>query len=115
MKQFNEIFGKVMIEVTPTEVAMLGTDVPVVTVGGHTYADFVTWANKSFSPHLMLGEYAWFTSDRVKARILGNFTPKCASALKANGFDDYTIYSDSVYEEDGKPIGDSLYLAIPYV
>lgn len=115
MKYFEEIFGKVMLEVTSTEVAMLGADTPVVTANGKAWVEFTTWANKFFSPHLMLDEYAWLTADRVKTRILGNFTPKCASVLKANGIDDYIIYSDYIYDDDGRPTGVSLYLAIPYV
>lgn len=115
MKQFDMIFGHVMVAITPTEVVMLGEDTPVVTSNGQTWAEFTTWANKSFSPHLKLDDDAWMSADKVKARILGIFTPKCANAFKSCGITDWEIFADSVYDDEGRPQAESLYIAIPYV
>ena len=114
MKQFKEIFGKVMIEITPVDVTMLGADVPIVTINGQNYADFVTWANKVFSPNLEFG-YAYIHPDGcvVIAKINGVFHEKSASTLKANGITEWAIKADEQYEEDGSPIGcPALYLNI---
>ena len=114
MKKFNEIFGKVMIEVTPTEVAMLGAEVPVVAVNGHSYAEFVTWANKSFSPNLMLNWASNNSGCCVVAEINGVFNEKSASTLRANGFTEWAIQADDKYDEDGRPLGcPGLYINFP--
>ena len=118
MKKFNEIFGKVMIEVTPTEVAMLGADVPVVNVNGSTWAEFTTWANKSFSPNLKIAYSCWGDGSHcsISARIDGAFNEKSVSTLKANGITEWAIKADDQYEEDGRPIGcPALYLDIPCI
>ena len=115
MKQFDLIFGHVMVSITSKEVAMLGEDTPIVTCNGQIWAEFTTWANKSFSPHLELGDDAWMSVDRVKARVLGNFTPKCANALKSCGITDWELFADYVYDDEGRPQAESLYIAIPYV
>lgn len=117
MKKFNEIFGKVMIEITPTEVAMLGADVPVIVLNGHSYAEFVTWANKSFSPNIEL-DYAYDDGSGccIIAKINGVFNEKSASTLKANGFTEYAIVAEDSFDDDGRPIGSPcLCLHIPYV
>ena len=114
MKQFNEIFGKVMIEVTPADIAMLGPDVPVVTVNGYTYADFVTWVNKAFSPNLELGWASNHSGSCVVCKINGVFNEKSASTLKANGFTEWAIEADDLCDDGGRPLGCSaLYLNIP--
>ena len=114
MKQFNEIFGKVMIEVTPTEVAMLGTDTPIVNVNGSTWAEFVTWANKAFSPNLELGWASNYSGSCVVCKINGTFNEKSASTLKANGFTEWAIEADDTCDDDGRPLNCSaLYLNIP--
>ena len=105
MKQFNVIFGQVMIEVTPTDCAMLGADVPVVAVNGHSYADFVTWANKAFSPNL---KFKWASNNSgccVVAAIDGVFNEKSTSTLKANGFTEWAIEAVDQYDDEGRPIG----------
>lgn len=113
MKHFIEIFGKVMIEVTPTEVAMLGCDVPVVTVGGSTWAEFKTWANKALSPNLTVIS-CWISGDRTAVHAtIETFTVKSASTLKANGFTEYYVTADESFDEDGRPWGCSLVLNIP--
>lgn len=116
MKQFKQIFGKVMIEVTPVEVAMLGADVPVVAVNGQSWAEFSTWANKSFHPNLEIAEAFLSEQDEtVRARIRNYFTRKSASTLSAH-FNEWEIYADDVYDTDGRPFGTpELYLSIPYV
>lgn len=116
MKHFKEIFGKVMIEVTPTEVAMLGTDVPTVSVNGQTFADFVTWANKAFSPNLEFGYVGWGDGSHcgISAEINGTFNEKSVATLKANGITEWCIVADDYYDDDGRPIDCSaLYLNIP--
>ncbi len=114
MRRFNSLFGRVMIGVTLTEIGMLGTDVPVITVNGENWVEFTTWANKSCSPNIEFGS-SWFTEDAVHIRIKGPWTPKSHSTIKAH-FGDYEIYADDIYEDDGRPIGSSsLYLKIPYV
>lgn len=113
MKKFNEIFGKVMIEVTPTEVAMLGADVPVVNVNGSTWAEFITWANKALSPNLTV-KSCWISGCRTAVHaIIGTFTDKSASELKANGFMDYSVTAEEDFEEDCGPCGSYLILNIP--
>lgn len=42
MRRFNSLFGRVMIGVTLTEIGMLGTDVPVITVNGENWVEFTT-------------------------------------------------------------------------
>ena len=113
MKHFKEIFGKVMIEITPVDVAMLGTNVPVVTINSQNYADFVTWANKAFSPNLKFRCASIYPDGCVTAEINGVFHEKSASTLKANGITEWAIKADYQYEEDGCPIGPVLYLNIP--
>ena len=116
MKQFNEIFGKVMIEVTPVDITMLGKDVPIVTIKGQNYADFVTWANKAFSPNLELEWASNNSGSCVVCKINGVFNEKCASTLKANGFTEWAIVADDLYDDDGKPLCCSaLYLNIPCI
>lgn len=114
MKQFNKIFNKVMIEVTPTDIAMLGPDVPVITANGYTYADFVTWANKAFSPNL---EFGWASNNSgscVVCKINGVFNEKSASTLKANGFTEWAIKIDDLCDDEGRSFGCSaLFLNIP--
>ena len=114
MKHFKEIFGKVMVEITPVDVVMLGADVPVVTINGQNYADFVTWANKAFNPNLEFGyAYIYHGDCVVVAKINGVFHEKSASTLKANGITEWAIKADEQYEEDGSPIGcPALYLNI---
>ena len=113
MKKFNEIFGKVMIEVTPEDVAMLGADVPVVNINGSTWAEFITWANKALSPNLKV-ESCWISGCRTAVHAaIGTFTDKSASTLKANGFVDYSITAEEDYEEDGRPCSSYLALNIP--
>lgn len=116
MKQFKEIFGKVMIEITPVEVAMLGADVPIVTINNHSWAEFSTWANKSFHPNLEIAPAFFSEQDStVRARIRNFFTRKSASTLSAH-FNDWEIYADDVYDDDGRPFNTpELYLSIPYV
>ena len=117
MKQFNEIFGKVMIEITPEDVAVLGTDVPVVVVNDHYWVEFTTWANKAFSPNLELG-YAYSDGSGccIMAKVNGSFTEKSASTLKANGFTEYAICADTTWDDEGHPLYDAaLILHIPYV
>ena len=115
MKKFNEIFGKVMIEVTPTEVAMLGADVPVVNVNGSTWAEFRTWANKALSPNLVVRR-CWFSGCRTAVHAsIEAFNEKSASTLKANGFMDYSITAEENFEDDGRPCGCCLVLNIPVI
>jgi hypothetical protein len=118
MKQFNKIFGKVMIEVSPTDVAMLGTSVPVVAVNDHHWVEFITWANKAFSPHLEL-EHAFKDGSRccIIARITGVFNEKSVSALKASGFIEFSVSAEEdCCDDEGRPLyGSSLYLHIPYI
>ena len=115
MKKFNEIFGKVMIEVTPTEVAMLGYDVPMVTLNGSTWAEFETWANKALSPNLVVRS-CWFSGCRTAVHAsIEAFNEKSASTLKANGFMDYSITAEEDFEDDGRPCGYCLVLNIPVV
>lgn len=113
MKKFNEIFGKVMIEVTPIEVAMLGADVPVVNVNGSRWAEFETWANKALSPNLTV-KSCWISGcgTAVHAAI-ETFTDKSASTLKANGFTGYSITAMGDFDDDGTPLGSMLVLNIP--
>ena len=115
MKKFNEIFGKVMIEVTPTEVAMLGADVPVVNVNGSTWAEFITWASKALSPNLTV-KSCWFSGCRTAVHaIIEAFNEKSASTLKVNGFMDYSITAEEAFEDDGIPCGCCLILNIPVI
>ena len=115
MKKFNEIFGKVMIEVTPTEVAMLGADVPVVNVKGSTWAEFITWANKALSPNLkVVGGWISGCGTAIHANIK-SFNEKSASTLKANGFMEYSITAEETFEDDGRPCGYCLVLNIPVI
>jgi hypothetical protein len=115
MKKIAELFNRVMIEVTSTDVAMMGKDVPVVTAKGSTWAEFETWANKALSPNLVV-RGCWFSGCRtvVCARIEA-FNEKSASTLKANGFMGYSITAEVDFEEDGRPYGCSLVLNIPVI
>ena len=113
MKHFKEIFGKVMIEITPTEAAMLGTDTPVVNVNGSTWAEFETWANKALSPNLAVRS-CWISGCRTAIRAnIESFNEKSASTLKANGFMEYSVTAEEDFEEDGRPCGSCLVLNIP--
>ena len=115
MKKFNEIFGKVMIEVTSTEVAMLEHNVPVVNVSGSTWAEFKTWANKALSPNLVVRS-CWFSGCRTVVRAsIEAFNEKSASTLKANGFMEYSITAEETFEDDGRPCGYCLILNIPVI
>jgi hypothetical protein len=115
MKHFKEIFGKVMIEITPTEVAMLGYDVPMVTLNGSTWAEFETWANVALSPNLTVRS-CWFSGCRTAVHAnVEAFNEKSASALKANGFMEYSITAEEDFEEDGRPCGSCLVLNIPVI
>lgn len=115
MKKFNEIFGNVMIEVTPTEVAMLGADVPVITLNGSTWAEFTTWANKALSPNLVIRN-CWFSGCRTAVRAsIGSFNEKSASTLKANGFMEYSISAEEDFDGEGSPCGCCLVLNIPII
>ena len=116
MKHFKEIFGKVMIELSPKDVAMLGTSVPVVVLNDAYYTEFTTWANKAFSPNLEFGYASIYPDGCVVAKINGVFHEKSASTLKANGITEWAIKADDQYEEDGRPIGyPALYLNIPCI
>ena len=113
MKKFNEIFDKVMIDVTPTEVAMLGVDVPVVNVNGSTWAEFITWANKALNPNLKVIS-CWVSGCGTAVHVaIETFTDKSASTLKANGFTDYSITAMDDVDDDGRPCGSYLVLNIP--
>lgn len=114
MKQFKEIFGKVMMEASFTDVTMMGADVPVVTLDASTWVEFVTWANKAFSPNLKLS-YAIFNSvmDCVFAKVEGALDEKGISTLKANGIKEFSITADEDCDEDGRPCGCALWLRIP--
>ena len=113
MKHFIEIFGKVMIEITPTEVAMLGADVPIVNMNDSIWAEFTTWANKALSPNLTVIS-CWISGDRTAVHAtIETFTVKSASTLKANGFTEYYVTAEESFEEDGRPCGSSLVLNIP--
>jgi len=115
MKKIAELFGRVMIEVTPTDVAMMGKDVPVVTVKGSTWAEFETWANKALSPNLVVRS-CWFSGCRTAIHAsIKAFNEKSASALKANGFIEYSITAEENYEEDGRSCGYCLVLNIPVI
>ena len=113
MKNFAEIFGKVMIDITPTEAAMLGNDVPVVKLNGSTWSEFTTWANKALSPNLVVNE-CWFSGCGTSVHAtIESFNEKSASTLKANGFTEYSITTEEAFEEDGRPCGTCLVLNIP--
>jgi hypothetical protein len=115
MKKFAEIFGRVMIEVTPADVAMMGKDVPVVTVEGSTWAEFEEWSNKAFSPNLAVRS-CWFSGCRtVVCASIEAFSEKSASILKANGFMEYSITAEEDFEEGGRPCGYCLVLNIPII
>lgn len=115
MKKIAEFFGRVMIEVTPIDVVMMGKDVPVVTVEGSTWAEFETWINKALSPNLAVRS-CWFSGcgTAVHANIKA-FNEKSASALKANGFMEYSITAEEDFEEDGRLCGCCLVLNIPVI
>ena len=113
MRQFNEIFDKVMIEVTPTEVAMLGTDVPTINLNGSTWAEFTTWANIALSPNLQITRAYVSGCGTTIHSIIKSFNDKSAATLKANGFKEYSITADDCYEDDGRPCGPCLVLSIP--
>lgn len=112
-KCISEIFDKVMIEVTPTEVAMLGTDVPIITLNGSTWAEFTTWANIALSPNLQITKACVSGCGTAIHSIIKSFNDKSAATLKANGFKDYSITADECYEDDGRPCGPCLVLKIP--
>ncbi len=114
MKHFKEIFGKVMMEVSPTDVAMLGEETPIVTVNGTKYAEFLIWANKGLSPNLTL-ECCYFRGDQISisAKIKDCFTEKSASVLKANGIKEFAVCAEDDCDEDGRPLDASLWLNIP--
>jgi hypothetical protein len=115
MKKFNEIFGKVMIEVTPTEVAMLGYNVPMVTLNGSTWVEFKTWANKALSPNLAVRTCGISGCRTAVYAIIDSFNEKSASTLKANGFMDYSVTAEEDFVEDGRPCGSCLVLNIPVI
>ena len=118
MKKFNEIFGRVMIEVTHTEVAMLGADIPTVSMNGSTWAEFTTWANRSFSPNLEIAYAYWGDGSHcgISAKIAGTFNEKSVSTLKANGITEWCLVADEQYDDDGRPLGmPGLYLNIPCI
>ena len=116
MKQFSEIFGKAMIEITPKEVAMLGKSVPVIVVNDHYWVEFTTWANKAFSPNLEI-RYAYNDGSGccLIAVLNGVFNEKSASTLKANGITEYAITAGMQYDDCGTPLNPELELHIPYV
>ena len=115
MKKIAELFGRVMIEVTPTDVAMMGKDVPVVTVKGSTWAEFETWANKALSPNLVVRN-CWFSGCRtVVLAGIEAFNEKSASILKASGFMEYSITAEEDFEDGGRPCGCCLVLNIPII
>ena len=115
MKKFAEIFGRVMVEVTPTDVAMMGKDAPVITVEGSTWAEFETWANKAFNPNLVVRS-CWFSGCRTAVHAsIEAFNEKSASTLKANGFMEYSITAEEDFEENGRPCGCCLVLNIPVI
>ena len=114
MKQFKEIFGRVMMEASSADVAMMGTDVPVVTLNASTWVEFITWANKAFSPNLKLS-YAVFNSVMgcVFVKVEGTFDEKSISTLKANDIKEFSITADEDCDDDGRPCGCALWLKIP--
>lgn len=112
-KCISEIFDKVMIEVTSTEVAMLGTDVPIITLNGSTWAEFTTWANIALSPNLQITKTCVSGCGTAIHIIIKSFNDKSAATLKANGFKEYSITADECYEDDGRPCGPCLVLKIP--
>ena len=114
MKKFNEIYGKVMIEVSPVDIAMLGDNVPIVTLDGLSWAEFTTWAAKSFSPHIEVAQDCWMYDNEIRIRLIGSVTAKGLSALKTH-FPDFILYSDNIYYDEGPSYDSSLYLKIPYV
>lgn len=115
MKKFAEIFSKVMIEVTPTEAAMLGNDVPMVRLNGSTWAEFTIWANIALSPNLVV-KNCWFGGcGSVVHATIESFNEKSASTLKANGFTEYSITTEEAFEDDGRPCGCCLVLDIPVI
>lgn len=118
MKQFKEIFGRVMIEITPTEVAMLGADTPTASMNGSTWAEFTAWANKSCSPNLEIAYSYWADGSHcsISAKIAGVFNEKSVATLKANGITEWSLAADDQYDDDGRPIGvPGLYLNIPCI
>ena len=117
MKQFNEIFDKAMVEVESSEIAMLGVDIPVVTIDGHSWVEFVTWANKVLSPDLELRD-AWINPARccVNAEVAGVFNEKSASALKASGITEYALNAEMGIDDCGQYTYDAiLKLSIPCI
>ena len=114
MKQFKEIFGKVMMEVSFTDVTMMGADIPVVTLNAFTWVEFITWANKAFSPNLKLS-YAGFNSvmNCVFATVEGALDAKSISTLKANDIKEFSITADEDCDDEGRPCGCALWLNIP--
>lgn len=115
MKHFKEIFGRVMIEVTPTEVAMLGADIPTVSMNDSIWVEFKTWANKALSPNLAVRTCGISGCGTAVYAIIDSFNEKSASTLKANGFMDYSITAEEDFIEDGRPCGSCLVLNIPVI
>ena len=115
MKHFKEIFGKVMIELSPKDVAMLGTSVPVVVLNDAYYTEFTTWANKAFSPNLELGRTFFSDAAVLYTRIEGAFNEKSVTTLKANGINEFNVTSEMDYADDGCPLGCALWLNIPII
>jgi len=115
MKRFKEIFNTAMVEITPTDIAMLGKDVPVVSFNSRNYADFVSWANRAFSPNLVFSHAYICPGSCVVAKIDGIFNEKSASTLKANGITEWAIKADEVYGEDVPTGCPALFLNIPCI
>lgn len=112
MMHLKEIFGVIMIKVTPTEIFILGAKIPIASIDGSKWAEFTTWANITFSPDLKIEHCYWADDSHcsILAKIAGVFNEKSASILKVCGIKKWSIETNDLYDDDGRP---GLFLNIP--
>lgn len=112
MRNFIKLFNTVMTSVSDIDIAMLANDAPIVNWENKQWVEFTTWANKALSPNIVLG-HTYATDNCVCAKIVSTFNKKSASTLNAH-FNDWFITNEPDFDDDGAPLGYSLYLNIPY-
>ena len=115
MKRFKEIFGKVMVNITASEAAIVGIQIPVVHKNTLMWVEFTDYANLICGSNLECQYSYWTDSSHCCVEVkVTSFNEKSAAALNSNGITEWSIMAEDDFDDDGRPLGTpALYLKIP--